>query len=111
LTFFVRHDLTLAPARIAVIFSAVKGCRWPACGGSSSALVLEDDDLLVQALIDDLGLDRDALTVGCPTWTPPPSSANKQRAEGDLRAQAPPRASRREGLPLGYTRTAFHLKK
>ena len=70
LAFLVRHGcllpsslsaLAFAPARIAVILSDVNGCRWPALAAVAlAALVLEEDDLLAEPLLDDLGLDGHA---------------------------------------------------
>ena len=64
-----------------------------------AALVLEDDDLLAQALIEDLGLDRDAVDGRLADLDVAAVVGEQQRTEGDLRSRRHPRASRREGFP------------
>src|SRR5579863_8944580 len=66
-----------------------------------AALVLEDDDLLPQALLQDLGLDRDARHGRAAHLDLAGVVSEQQRAEGDLRARRTVELLDAQGLPLG----------
>src|SRR3982750_3758571 len=68
-----------------------------------AALVLEDDDLLRQALIDDLGLDRDALDRRLADLYAAAVVGEQQRPERDLRTGAAGELLDAKGLPLADT--------
>src|SRR6185503_12560235 len=68
-----------------------------------AALVLEDDDLLGQALIDDLGLDRDALDRRLPDDDAAAVVGEQQRPEGHLRTGPTFELLDAKGLPLGHS--------
>ena len=103
----VSSDLCAAPARIAVILSAVYGWRWPCLAAIAlPALVLEDDDLLAQALLDDLRLDRDALDGRLADLDVAAVVGEQQRSEGHLRTRLPASFSTRRVSPSA-TRYCF----
>src|SRR5579862_7493530 len=66
-----------------------------------AALVLEDDDLLAEALLEDLGLDGDAGDRGTTHLDLAGVVGEQQRAEGDLRAGRADELLHAEGLSLG----------
>src|SRR3954453_16649959 len=66
------------------------------------ALVLEDDDLLSQALVDNLGLDRDALDRRLTDLDTAAVVGEQQRPEGDLRTRTTRELLDAKGLPFGH---------
>ena len=112
LTFFVSHGLQpFAPARMAVILS--DGERLPVARLAAvalAALVLEDDDLLAEPLLDDLGLDRDAGDGRLADLDPAAVVGEQERPERHLGAGGPASFSTRRVSP-SRRGTVFHLRR
>src|SRR3954465_7081770 len=64
------------------------------------ALVLEDDDLLAQAVLDDLGLDGHAADRGTADGDVPSVVSHEERSERELRPGGAGELLDTKGLPL-----------